>query len=75
MKNIQKLIASKPVKHNKNTLLFLLSFSKSQYKKNIEKTFFVSAGAQKVWETPGSGNTLPQYSPNSKKKKINKKIQ
>ena len=37
MKNIQKLIASKPVKHNKNTLLFLLSFSKSQYEKNIEK--------------------------------------
>ena len=68
MKNIQKLIASKPVKHKKNTLLFLQSFSKSQYEKNIEKkTFFVSAGAQKVWETPGSGNTLPQYSPNSKK--------
>ena len=49
MKNIQKLIASKPVKHKKNTLLFLQSFSKSQYEKNIEKkTFFVSAGAQKV---------------------------
>ena len=40
------------MKHNKNadTLLFLLLFSKSQREKNIEKTFFVSAGA---------GNTLP----------------
>ena len=49
MKNMSKLIVSKPMMHNKNadTLLFLLSFTKSQRKKNIEKSFFVSAGAQK----------------------------
>ena len=49
MKNILKLIVSKPIKHDKSadTLLFLLSFSKSQREKNIERAFFVSAGAQK----------------------------
>ena len=49
------------MKHNKNadTLLFLLTFTKSQREKNIERTFFVSADAQKGWETAGSGNTLP----------------
>ena len=37
------------MKHNKNpnTLLFLLSFTKWQRKKNIERTFFVRAGTQK----------------------------
>ena len=37
------------MKHSKNagTLLFLLLFTKSQRKKNIGKTFFVSAGDQK----------------------------
>ena len=39
------------MEHNKNknaeTPLFLLSFTKSQRGKNIERTFFVSAGAQK----------------------------
>ena len=37
------------MKHNKNagTLLFLLSFTKSQREKNIKRTFFLSAGAQK----------------------------
>ena len=49
MKNIQKLIVSKPRKYNENadTLLFLLSFTTGQCEKNIEKTLFVSAGAQK----------------------------
>ena len=49
MKNIKKLIVSKPMKHNKNAdiLLFLLSFTKCQCEKNIERTFFVSVGAQK----------------------------
>ena len=44
MKNI-KLTVSNPMKYNKNadTLLFLLLFSTSQSKKNIEKTF-VNAG-------------------------------
>ena len=37
------------MKHNKNAdiLLFLLSFTKCQCEKNIERTFFVSVGAQK----------------------------
>ena len=37
------------MKYNKNadTPLFLLLFPWSQREKNIEKTFFVSAGAQK----------------------------
>ena len=36
------------MKHNKNadTLLFLLLFTKSHGEKNIEKTFFVSAGVK-----------------------------
>ena len=47
MKNI-KLIVSNSMKYNKNTdtLLFLLLFSTSQSKENIEKTF-VNAGTQK----------------------------
>ena len=60
------------MEHNKNknaeTPLFLLSFTKSQRGKNIERTFFVSAGAQKGWETARSGTTLPQYLPNTKYK-------
>ena len=49
MKNIQKLIVSKPRKYNENadTLLFLLLFTTGQCEKNIEKTLFLSAGAQK----------------------------
>ena len=49
MKNISKLIVSKPMKHGKNedNLFFLLSFTKCQHEKIIEKTFFVSAGSQK----------------------------
>ena len=37
------------MKYNKNadTLLFLLLFTTGQPEKNIEKTLFVSAGAQK----------------------------
>ena len=37
------------MKRNKNReiILLLLSFTLSQYGKNIERTFFVSAGAQK----------------------------
>ena len=36
--------------HNKYTaiFLFLLSFTKIEREKNIERTFFVSAGAQRV---------------------------
>ena len=42
-------IFPKPMKHSKNadTLLFLLSFTKSQREKNIERTFSVSAGTHK----------------------------
>ena len=66
MENIQKLIISKPMKHNKNgdTLLFEMSFINSQRGNNIDRTFCVSAGAQKGWATAGSGSTLPQYLPN-----------
>ena len=37
------------MEHNKNadTFCFLLPFTKCQREKNIERTFFVSAGAQK----------------------------
>ena len=60
------------MEHNKNknaeTPLFLLSFTKSQRGKNIERTFFVSAGAQKGWEIAGSGNILQQYLSNPKNK-------
>ena len=58
------------MKHNKNadTLLFLLSFTKFQREKNIEGTFFVSAGAQKGWELASFGTTLPQYLPDPKSK-------
>ena len=49
------------------TLSFLLLFTKIQCEENIEKTF-VRTGAQKVWRTAGSGDTLPQYLPNSKNK-------
>ena len=49
MENIQKLIISKPMKHNKNgdTLLFEMSFINSQRGNNIDRTFCVSAGAPK----------------------------
>ena len=69
MKNIHKLIVSKPIKYNKNadsTLLFLLLFTMGQHEKKIEKTLFVSAGAQKRWKTVGTGSTLLQYLPNRK---------
>ena len=58
------------MKHNKNadTLLFLLSFTKCQHEKNIERTFFVSPDAKKGWETAGLVTTLPQYLPNPKNK-------
>ena len=60
MKNIQKLIVSKPMKYNKNmdTLLFLLLFTTGQHEKTIEKTLFLSAGAQKSRKTAVSGSTL-----------------
>ena len=57
------------MKHNENvyTLLFLLSFTKCQHEKDIERTLFVSADAQKGWESTGSaGTTLPQYVPDLK---------
>ena len=49
MKNIQKLIVSKPMNYNKNayTFLSLLLLTTGQRERNIEKTLFVSAGAQK----------------------------
>ena len=50
------------------TLLFLLLFTTGQREKNIEKTLFVSASAQKMWKAAGSGSTLPQYLPNPKSK-------
>ena len=58
------------MKHNKNvdTRLFLLSFTTFIVKKNIERTFFVSAGTLNVWETAGAGSNLPQYLPNPKNK-------
>ena len=58
------------MKHNKKAdiLLLLLSGTKSQYERNSQRTFFVSAGTQKGWETAVSGNTLPQYLPNPKNK-------
>ena len=70
MKNISKLIVSKPMKHgkNKDNLFFLLSFTKCQHEKIIENTFFVSAGSQKGWETAGSGTTLAQYLRTTKNK-------
>ena len=46
-----------------------MSFTKCEPEKKIERTFFVSAGAQNGWEKgTGSGNTLPQYLPNLKNK-------
>ena len=66
--------------HNKSTdtLLFLLSFTKTQREKFFERTFFVSPGAQKGWETAGFEDTLPQYLPIStlpqSKKEISGKI-
>ena len=58
------------MKYNKSedTLLFLLSFTKCQREKNIERTFFVNAVAQNEWESAGSWTTLPQYLPNPKNK-------
>ena len=63
MKNIWKLIVSKPMKRNKNadTFFFLLLLTRSE-------RFFVSAGAQKRWRAAGSGNTLLQSLPNPKNK-------
>ena len=57
------------MKYNKNakTFLFLLLFTTIRREKNIEKTF-LSAAAQKMWNTAGSGSTLPQYLPNPKSK-------
>ena len=58
------------MKHKKNaeTILFLLSFTKCQCEKNIERTYFVSAGTKKGWETPSLGATLPQHLTNPKNK-------
>ena len=58
------------MKHNKNvdTLLFLLLFTKSRREKNIEKTFFVRASAQKRGKATGSGNSLRQDLRNPKNK-------
>ena len=63
MKNIWTSIVSKPTKYNNNTatLLFLLLFTTSQRDNNIEKTLFVSAGAQRRCKTAGFGGTLRQF--------------
>ena len=53
---------------NADTPLFLQLFTKGQQEKNIEKTLFVSAGAQKRWKTAGWGSALPLYLPNPKSK-------
>ena len=45
-----------------DNIFFLLSFTRCQREKNIERTFLVSAGAQKWWET-GSGTTFLHYLP------------
>ena len=70
MKNVEKLIVSKPMKYDKNagTLLLLLLFTMGQQEKNIEKILFPSAGAQKRWKTAGSGSTLAEYLPNPESK-------
>ena len=72
MKNIQKLIVSKPMKYNKSADTRHPSVPTVIYYgstwKNIEKTLFVSAGAQKRWKTAGSGITLPWYLPIPKSK-------
>ena len=39
-----------------------------QREKNIKKTLFVSAGAQKMLKTLAFGSILPQYLPNPKSK-------
>ena len=56
------------MKYNKNTDTFLYQrlFTMGKREKNIEKTLFLSAGAQKRWKTEGSGNTLPRDLPNPK---------
>ena len=48
--------------------MFLLSFTKCQREKNIERTFSMSVRAQKGWETAGSWTTLQQYLPNPENK-------
>ena len=57
------------MKYNENadTILFLLLL-RVKVKKNIEKTSFVSAGAQKRRKTVTSGSALPQYLPNPQSK-------
>ena len=69
MKNLEKSIVSKPVEHDKNadTILFLLLFTTGQREKIIEKTFIVSTGAQDMCKKAGSGSTLPQYLPNTRR--------
>ena len=57
------------VYENFDTLSFPLLFTESQREKNIGKTFFVTADTQKSGRTADSGNTLPQYLPNPKRKK------
>ena len=49
------------MKNNKNvgTLFFLLPFTYCQRENSIERTFFVSAGTQKGWETADSKPILP----------------
>ena len=57
------------MQHNKtaHTHLFLLSLTKCQHEKNIEKAFFISAGPQNESETAGSG-VFTKISIESKKK-------
>ena len=57
------------MKDSKNavTFLFLLSLTKWKREKNIEKTLFVSAGAQKGWESVGDRWYFTTISTKSKK--------
>ena len=58
------------MKYNKNegSFLFLLLFTMGQRDKNIEKTLFVSAGAQKKVKNSEFWEHFPQYLPNPKSK-------
>ena len=59
---------------NADTFLFLLLLATGQREKDIEKTLFVRAGAQRRWETAGSGSILMQYLPNPKSEFLEKFI-
>ena len=65
----------KTMKHNKigDTLLFLLSLTKSQVEKTLKENSLYVQVLKKV-RNSGSENTLPQYLPNTKNKFLAKCI-